>query len=223
MAADAKVVDEKLCNNCGKCCYKKIIVGRTVFITPFPCEFLDTATNLCTIYDKRHELNPLCLSVKEGMKVSAFPEDCPYVPEHAPKNYKPARDEWSWDGEWEQFDELADDLDVSIETRQRVRERGRHAPPMYVETNARIEAERTQAVSPLNKAGLSGVLEQSSAQQIPPSNSPLVRGRTGAVLWGNTPGVISMAHETAPPPDEVPVLAELVRGRKAPTSGEDRR
>ena len=58
-------VDEKLCTNCGKCCYKKLLVGRIVYITPFPCEFLDTKTNLCTIYDRRKELNPLCLSVSQ--------------------------------------------------------------------------------------------------------------------------------------------------------------
>src|SRR5579862_2560098 len=127
-----KPVDEKLCNNCGKCCYKKIIIGRIVYITPFPCEFLNTATNLCTIYDRRKELNPLCLSVPEGMKVSAFPVDCPYVPEHAPKNYRPAV-EHDWSSEWDDFDSLADDLDVSPEMREKVRARGPHAPPMYVE------------------------------------------------------------------------------------------
>jgi Fe-S-cluster containining protein len=128
-------VDEKLCNNCGKCCYKKILVGRTVYITPFPCEFLDTATNLCTIYDRRKELNPLCLSVPEGMTVSAFPSDCPYVPIHAPKNYRAAV-EHDFSGEWDDFDGLADDLDVSPEMREKVRARGPHAPPMYVEANA---------------------------------------------------------------------------------------
>lgn len=127
-----KPVDEKLCNNCGKCCYKKILVGRIVYITPFPCEFLDTATNLCTIYDRRKELNPLCLSVPEGMKVSAFPKDCPYVPEHAPKNYRPAV-EYDWSSEWDDFEDLADDLDVSPETRDKVRARGPFAPPMYME------------------------------------------------------------------------------------------
>jgi uncharacterized protein len=138
---------ENLCNNCGKCCYKKIIVGRTVFITPFPCEFLNTDTNLCTIYDKRHELNPLCLSVEEGMKVSAFPEDCPYVPELAPKNYKAARDGWDWSQEWDGFDELADDLDVPAETREKVRARGPYAEPMYVAAYARIQQQRENAVA----------------------------------------------------------------------------
>lgn len=128
-------VDETLCTRCGKCCYKKIIVGRIVVITPFPCEYLDTSTNLCTIYDRRHELNPHCLSVPDGLRVSAFPADCPYVPVLAPANYRPASETWSWDGEWENFDELAGDLEVSPDTRAKVRARGRLAPPMYAEVN----------------------------------------------------------------------------------------
>jgi len=135
----SKPVDERLCNQCGKCCYKKIIVGRTVFITPFPCEFLDTNTNLCTIYDRRHELNPYCLSVPEGMKVSAFPSDCPYVPEHAPPGYKPARDNHDWSSEWRDLESLAEDLDVSAATLEKVRARGPHAPPMHMEAYVRIQ------------------------------------------------------------------------------------
>src|SRR5207249_782624 len=87
---------ESLCSHCGKCCYKKIIVGRTVYISPFPCEFLDTQTNMCTVYDRRHEMNPDCLSMETGFKHSAFPTDCTYVPEMAPKNYKPAREDYNW-------------------------------------------------------------------------------------------------------------------------------
>ena len=133
---------ESLCTNCGKCCYKKIIVGRTVFITPFPCEYLDTRTNLCTIYDRRHELNPLCLSIEAEMKVGAFPDDCPYVDDMAPKGYRPARDYWDWSKEWHDFDALAEDLEVSDEMREIVRARGPQAVAMYVEAFARIEQER---------------------------------------------------------------------------------
>jgi len=106
---------ESLCTHCGKCCYKKIVVGRAVFITPFPCEFLDTATNLCTVYPRRHEANPECLDLAEGLRHSAFPADCPYVPVMAPPGYVPAIDTWRWDGEWSDFDHLADQLDVSDE------------------------------------------------------------------------------------------------------------
>lgn len=180
-AVPEKPVDEKLCTNCGKCCYKKIIVGRTVFITPFPCEYLDTSTNLCTIYDKRHELNPLCLSVAEGMKVSAFPEDCPYVPEHAPKGYKPAIDGWKWAEEWHDFDDLADDLDVSPQTREKIRARGPYSQPMYVETYARIQQERERS---------------SSAEQ--------------ALVWGSGADRVVDARR-AETGQDVPSLAQLAR------------
>ena len=127
---------ERLCTNCGKCCYKKIIIGSAVFITPFPCEHLDTETNLCTVYERRHEVNPECLTMAEGMVHSAFPADCGYVPVMAPPNYRPALDGWRWDGEWSDFDDLANQLDVSDETREKVRARGPWAPPMWVEANA---------------------------------------------------------------------------------------
>ena len=80
---------EALCRHCGKCCYKKIFIGRTVCITLFPCKYLDVRTNLCTIYERRHEVNPFCLSVPEGLRVSAFPADCPYVAALAPPGYVP--------------------------------------------------------------------------------------------------------------------------------------
>lgn len=140
-AAGGAAAPESLCNGCAKCCYKKIIVGRTVYITPFPCEYLDTHSNLCTIYDRRHELNPECLSLEVGMKHSAFPADCPYVPEMAPKNYKPAREDYDWGAEWDDFDALADDLDVSAHTRAIVRQRGPAARPMHAEAFERIQAE----------------------------------------------------------------------------------
>ncbi len=142
---NASKPDERICNNCGKCCYKKLIIGRTVYITPFPCEFLDTATNLCTIYERRHELNPQCLSVEQGLKVSAFPEDCPYVEQCAPPKYKPARENWNWAREWVDFDEIAEDLEVSPETREKVRSRGPNAEPMYIAVFKRTEQQRAQA------------------------------------------------------------------------------
>jgi Fe-S-cluster containining protein len=198
MSADDKPVDEKLCNNCGKCCYKKIIIGRTVYITPFPCEYLDTATNLCSIYDRRHELNPNCLSVREGLKVSAFPEDCPYVPELAPKNYRPAREEWSWVDEWKTFDDLADDLSVSPETRQIVRARGPDAPPMYVEVNERVARER--------------------ARQSAPVQPPLIQD--------GAPGGMKIVRDEPLAQEPAPVLADLLRQRKPSAGGspaQDRR
>ncbi len=124
---------EALCSRCGKCCYKKITIGDTLFITPFPCEYLDTETNACTIYERRHELNPECMNIEDGLKNSAFPADCGYVPVKAPPNYRPPRDDWDWDGKWEEFDNLADHLGVSKKIREMVRARGSKAQPMWVE------------------------------------------------------------------------------------------
>lgn len=126
-------VDEALCKRCGKCCYKKILSGRTVHITPFPCQYLDVRTNLCTIYQRRHQVNHLCLTVPQGLWVNAFPADCAYVAVLAPPGYRPARDDWDWADEWDDFDGLADDLDVPPDVREMVRARGPHAPPLYAE------------------------------------------------------------------------------------------
>lgn len=115
---------EALCDHCSKCCYRKIIVGRSVIITPFPCHFLDCNTHHCSVYAERRKHNPHCLGVMEGLKVSAFPESCPYVRHFAPPGYRPAIDSWSWDGQWYDFDALADDLDVPPHIREAVRARG---------------------------------------------------------------------------------------------------
>ena len=126
-------VDEKLCRNCGKCCYKKLIIDGTVYLTPFPCQFLDVQTNLCLIYERRHDLNPRCLSVPSGLKVSAFPADCPYVAAYGPPGYKPAREDYNWSADWARFDAWAREVNATPVAREQVRARGPAAPPMYTE------------------------------------------------------------------------------------------
>lgn len=159
-------VDDSLCRNCGKCCYKKVFVGRAVFITPFPCKHLDVDTNLCTVYHQRKTVNPECLSVPEGMQVSAFPADCPYVPRHAPRNYRPARDDWVWGSDWKTFDDLAKELEVAPELVERIRVRGPDAPPIYIDTFERLQRERLQRYLAGNNASAAGV---SSDMKAPPS------------------------------------------------------
>jgi len=70
---------EARCRRCGRCCYEKHIIGDRVFLTRLPCRYLDTRTNLCTIYEKRHEICPGCLDVPTGIEFGVFPADCPYV------------------------------------------------------------------------------------------------------------------------------------------------
>jgi len=58
-----------------------------VVYTPFPCPQLDTATRLCTVYERRREVNPECIPVEEGIRLGVFPGDCPYVrdlPDYVP-------------------------------------------------------------------------------------------------------------------------------------------
>jgi len=73
------VADPTLCEKCGRCCYAKLIIDGEVVYTPFPCPHLDEETRLCTVYERRHEVNPDCLTVEMGIELGVFPADCPYV------------------------------------------------------------------------------------------------------------------------------------------------
>lgn len=70
---------DDLCERCGRCCYQKLWIEDDIYYLPSPCEYLDTRTKLCTVYDRRHVVNPQCLSVENGIKFRVFPADCPYV------------------------------------------------------------------------------------------------------------------------------------------------
>ena len=81
------MADPNLCEKCGRCCYAKLIIDGEVVYTPFPCPYLDPAARLCTIYERRHELNPHCITVEVGLRLGVFPADCPYVrdlPDYVP-------------------------------------------------------------------------------------------------------------------------------------------
>ena len=73
------MADPNLCERCGRCCYAKLVINGRVVYTPYPCPYLDEDTRLCTIYGRRHEHNPHCLTVEMGTRLGAFPADCPYV------------------------------------------------------------------------------------------------------------------------------------------------
>ncbi|MHC4713761.1 MAG: CxxCxxCC domain-containing protein [Planctomycetota bacterium] len=70
---------DQLCRRCGRCCYAKIDFEDEVYYTDIPCPYLDTQTNLCTVYEKRFDMNPRCLTAEEGIILGVFPADCPYV------------------------------------------------------------------------------------------------------------------------------------------------
>jgi len=73
------VADPSLCERCGRCCCVKIYVDGELVYTPYFCKYYDPATRLCTVYEHRHEVNPRCLTVEEGIALGVFPADCPYV------------------------------------------------------------------------------------------------------------------------------------------------
>ncbi len=73
---------EGICRKCGKCCYEKIdLGGGEIHYTDEPCEHLDTETKLCKVYDRRHEVEPECISLTEHLvrTLNWLPEDCAYV------------------------------------------------------------------------------------------------------------------------------------------------
>lgn len=73
---------EALCSQCGMCCHEKIIYGNDlIYDMGAPCEFLDTATNQCTVYAERFEKCPRCqkMTVWKAMTAAWLPESCSYV------------------------------------------------------------------------------------------------------------------------------------------------
>ena len=44
----------------------------------YPCPYLNLKTKLCTIYDNRYELNPMCLTIDQAKIMGNLPEGCLY-------------------------------------------------------------------------------------------------------------------------------------------------
>ena len=81
------LADPMRCERCGRCCYQKLIIDGEVVYTPFPCHYLDEESRLCRVYERRHEVNPCCITVAMGVRLGVFPPDCPYVrdlPDYVP-------------------------------------------------------------------------------------------------------------------------------------------
>ena len=71
---------EDTCRRCGRCCYEKVEYEGEVYYTDVPCEKLDPETNLCTVYENRHEARPGCTPLTEkNIRQGILPADCPYV------------------------------------------------------------------------------------------------------------------------------------------------
>ena len=78
-------VHEAKCKRCGRCCLTKIQVwdkrtGKLYGkLTGQHCPYWDPVSKLCTVYDRRKEVWPGCLSVNQAIEQSILPNDCPYV------------------------------------------------------------------------------------------------------------------------------------------------
>jgi hypothetical protein len=83
---------EALCRRCARCCYEKFVVDGRVFTTRRPCPHLDVRTRLCTVYERRFQVNPHCLGVQHGIEIGVFPADCPYV--RGLRGYRPSEEGW---------------------------------------------------------------------------------------------------------------------------------
>ncbi|NIQ95689.1 MAG: hypothetical protein GWO11_01015 [Desulfuromonadales bacterium] len=71
---------EALCRRCGRCCYEKYEVDGRIYYSDEPCEFLDTDSLLCTVYDQRHRRREDCAPLTPRVvSMGALPADCPYV------------------------------------------------------------------------------------------------------------------------------------------------
>ena len=73
---------ESLCDGCGICCLEKIEDEETgkVKFTCVSCEYLDTVSCRCLIYDHRALVNPDCvaLSPEKLKQIKWLPNTCAY-------------------------------------------------------------------------------------------------------------------------------------------------
>lgn len=71
---------DAICERCGRCCYEKYDYRGKILYTDTPCQYLNTETNLCRIYNRRAELHPDCARLTpELVDAGILPHDCPYV------------------------------------------------------------------------------------------------------------------------------------------------
>jgi uncharacterized protein len=79
---------EERCQRCARCCYEKVEFEGEVYYTETPCDKLDLATRLCTVYADRQQARPGCVPLDRHLVKQGFlPADCPYVQGIA--GYKP--------------------------------------------------------------------------------------------------------------------------------------
>jgi len=73
---------ESLCHQCGACCYRKEWHGASLRVNwSSPCQYLDTASRRCTVYERRFRVCPDCrrMTLLHAMFTSWLPAGCGYV------------------------------------------------------------------------------------------------------------------------------------------------
>ena len=73
---------ESLCDHCGLCCLRKFEDKKTgrIKYSGIACEFLDTDTCQCLVYEDRHFINPECIDLRQEIdnQMKWLPETCAY-------------------------------------------------------------------------------------------------------------------------------------------------
>jgi len=76
---------EDLCNECpikGLCCFHSYYIEElnlNLILTNHHCQYLDTETMSCTIYENRFEINKNCKNIEDAKKEGALPIGCLYL------------------------------------------------------------------------------------------------------------------------------------------------
>lgn len=74
---------DDLCNQCGKCCYKRYLSpkGAVIVDQSSPCQYLDAESKKCRIYQHRFATYDYCgkVTLYAALFYPLLPEDCAYV------------------------------------------------------------------------------------------------------------------------------------------------
>ena len=88
---------EKVCRNCGKCCFDKSLVNNNLIINyDKPCSNLKFMgkRSYCEVYEDRFVKCEVCNTIPEAIEKRYLPADCPYI-KHV-VGYKAPVDNGNW-------------------------------------------------------------------------------------------------------------------------------
>ncbi len=73
---------ESLCDNCGLCCLHSVQDGKTgkIKLLAAACQYLNTSTCRCSIYENRSKIEPDCIVFSPDMirRLKRLPYSCAY-------------------------------------------------------------------------------------------------------------------------------------------------